>query len=254
MYDLYDYFKIIVGTLLLGWFLFHFLLWIFVFIISETINIHKEYTTTNKFYNWVFVLWYRYMMIAARLRIHVTGAEKVPLDQKFLLVSNHRSKFDNFVQCAVLKKNQLAYVSKPENFKIPMGGRFMRRGLYLSIARGNPREGLKTILKASEYIKGDLVSIGIFPEGARTRDGNLMEFKPGSFKIAEKASCPTVVCCMQGTENISSNWPWKKTDIYMDILDVIQPDVWKEKTTVDVADYAHDLIQKKIAESQEINK
>ncbi len=237
--------SVIVGLILL----FHLFLWIFWLSISLTISMKKEYTKTNKFYNWVFVLWYRYMMIVGMIRLHVTGYEKVPFGTHFLLVSNHRSKFDNFVQCAVLKKTQIAYISKPENFKIPMGRRYMRRGLYLAIARNNPKEALGTILKAIDYIKRDVVSIGIFPEGTRSTDGSLKEFKPGSFKIAEKSGCPVVVCCMQGTENIAKNWPFKKTDVYMDILEVIPADVWADKTTVDVARYTQDLIQKKIEET-----
>ena len=93
-----------------------------------------------------------------------------------------------------------------------------------------------------------VVSIGIFPEGTRSKDGTLAEFKPGSFKIAQKAECPVVVCCMRGTENIAKNWPWKRTDVYMDILDVIEPQVWKEKDTVQVAAEVQNMIQKKIDE------
>lgn len=225
------------------WILWQLLLWIFWSIVNLTINKKKEYTKPSAFYNWAFVLWYRYMMIAGRLKVHVSGYEKVPLDKKFLLVSNHCSKFDNFIQCAVLKKTQIAYVSKPENFKIPIGGRFMRRGLYLSMPRGNTREEFKTIMKAIEYIKEDKVSIGIFPEGTRSKDGNLQEFKPGAFKIAEKTNCPIIICCMKGTINIHKNWPWKKTHVYMDILEVLQPSVWETKNTVEVSQYAQDLIQ-----------
>ena len=244
---------IIIAAVIVGIiFLFHLFLWIFWLSISLTISMKKEYTKTNRFYNWVFVLWYRYMMIVGMIRLHVTGYEKVPFGTHFLLVSNHRSKFDNFVQCAVLKKTQIAYISKPENFKIPMGRRYMRRGLYLAIARNNPKEALGTILKAIDYIKSDTVSIGIFPEGTRSTDGSLKDFKPGSFKIAEKAGCPVVVCFMQGTENIAKNWPFKKTDVYMDILEVIPADVWAEKTTVDVAKYAQDLVQKNIDERNEM--
>ena len=118
----------------------------------------------------------------------------------------------------------------------------MRRGLYLPISRGNPREGLQAILKAIEYIKEDKVSIGIFPEGTRSKDGNLQDFKPGAFKIAEKSLCPVVVCCMRGTIDIHKNWPWKKTDVYMDILEVIDPSVWKDKTTVEVSQHAYELL------------
>ena len=232
----------VLAGLVAAWFLWQILLWLFWICVNLTINKKKEYTTTSRFYNWAFVLWYRYMMIAGRLKLHVSGYEKVPFGKRFLLVSNHCSKFDNFIQCAVLKKTQLAYISKPENFKIPIGGRFMRRGLYLSLPRGNTREEFKVIMKAIEYIKDDKVSIGIFPEGTRSKDGNLQEFKPGAFKIAEKAKCPVIVCSMKGTFEIHKNWPWKTSHVYMDILDVIDPSVWDEKNTVEVSQYAHDLI------------
>ena len=227
------------------WILWQLLLWIFWIFVNLTINKKKEYSTPSVFYNWAFVLWYRYMMVAGRLKVRVTGYEKVPFGRRFLIVSNHCSKFDNFVQCAVLKNTQIAYISKPENFKIPLGGRFMRRGLYLPMQRGNTREELKTVMKAIENIKDDKVSIGIFPEGTRSKDGKLQEFKPGAFKIAEKARCPIVVCSMKGTIDIHKNWPWKRTLVNMDILEVIEPSVWDSKNTVEVSDYAYNLILNK---------
>lgn len=225
------------------WISWQLALWIFWSFVNLTIKKKKQYTKPSAFYNWAFVLWYRYMMIAGRLRVHYTGYEKVPFNKRFLLISNHCSKFDNFIQCAVLKKTQIAYVSKPENFNIPIGGRFMRRGLYLSMPKNDTRAELKTVLTAIDYITTDKVSIGIFPEGTRSKDGKLHEFKPGAFKIAEKAQCPIVVCCMKGTINIHKNWPWKKTDVDMDILEVIEPSIWETKNTIEVSQYAHDLIQ-----------
>ncbi len=233
---------IIPGCIIGVWIFWQLLLWIFWIFVNLTINKKKEYTEPSAFYNWAFVLWYRYMMIAGRIKVHYTGYEKVPFGKRFLLVSNHCSKFDNFVQCAVLKKTQIAFISKPDNFKIPIGGRFMKRGLYLSMPKGNPREEVKTVMTAVQYLKQDKVSIGIFPEGTRSKDGNLHEFKPGAFKIAEKALCPIVVCSMRGTFDIHKNWPWKRTHVYMDILEVIEPSVWQKKNTIEVSQYAHDLI------------
>jgi 1-acyl-sn-glycerol-3-phosphate acyltransferase len=232
----------VIAGLIGVWFFWQILLWIFWIFINLTINKKKEYTQPSAFYNWAFVLWYRYMMIAGRIKLHVSGYEKVPFGKRFLLVSNHCSKFDNFIHCAVLKKTQIAYISKPENFKIPIGGRFMKRGLYLSLPRGNTRQEFQVIMKAIEYIKDDKVSIGIFPEGSRSKDGKLQDFKPGAFKIAEKAKCPVLVCCMKGTFDIHKNWPWKMTRVDMDILDVIEPSVWESKNTIEVSQYAHDLI------------
>ena len=234
----------VIAGLIAFWFAWQLLLWIFWIFVNLTISKKKEYTDISPFYNWVFVLWYRYMMIAGRLKVHVSGFEKVPFDRRFLLVSNHVSKFDNFVHCAVLKKLRIAYISKPENFKIPIGGRFMRRGLYIAMPKGNPREEVKAVMRAIDQIKKDIVSIGIFPEGTRSKDGKLHEFKPGAFKIAEKAQCPILVVSTKGTFDVHKNWPWKRTDVYMNILEVIEPSVWQEKNTVEISDYAHNLILK----------
>ena len=235
----------IVG-LIVAWLSVHILLWLFWIVVSLTISLKKEYEKPSKFYNWAFVLWYRYIIRVARIKLYVTGLEKIPFGTRFLLVSNHCSKFDNFIQCAVLKRTQIAYVSKPENFKIPIGRHFMRRGFYIPIVRGNPRQGLEAILRGIDLIKSDKVSVGIYPEGSRSLDGQLQEFKPGAFKIAEKAKCPVVVVSMDGTQNISKNFPWKRTIVHMDILDVIQPDVWESKGTVEVSEYAHNLIAKNL--------
>lgn len=202
----------------------------------------KEYETPSKFYNWCFVQCYRYLNFCARVRIHTTGMEKLPEDRRFVLVSNHRSNFDNFIHCAKLNKEIIAYISKPENFKIPMGRHFMKRNLYLAINRGHPEDGLKVINKATEYVKNDLVSVGIFPEGSRSKDGSVKQFKAGCFKVAERGNCPIVVTSIQGTEKIHKNWPLKRTDVYFDILEVIDPSIWQEKSTVQVADYTRELI------------
>ncbi len=239
---LYCFYALI--SIIVFWISWQLLLWLFMIFVSLTISLKKEYDQPSAFYNWVFVFWYRYMMLAGNLKLHVSGYEKVPFGKRFLLVSNHSSKFDNFIQCAVLRKTQLAYISKPENFKVPIGRHFMRRGLYLPIARDSAREGLKTVLQAIEYIKDDKVSIGIFPEGSRHEE--LQEFKPGAFKIAEKAGCPILVVAMRGTRSIHKNWPLKRTHVYMDILELIEPSVWQEKNTVEVSQYAHDLILKAI--------
>ena len=218
------------------------IIWLFFISVSFFIRPNKDYDKPSKVFNAIFILWYSYITNFFRVKIRVTGLEKVPFGTRFLAIANHRSNLDNMIQALVLKKEQIAYISKPENFKIPIGGRFMKRGLYLSMPRGNTREEFKTVMKAIEYLKDDKVSIGIFPEGTRSKDGKLREFKPGAFKIAEKAQCPIVVVSTKGTFDIHKNWPWKKTHVYMDILDVIEPTVWSEKNTVEVSQYAHNLI------------
>ena len=217
-------------------------IWLVLIIACLTIPMDKKYETPSNFYRGLFNLGYWSICKLGRVRIHASGLEKIPHGTKFMLISNHRSKFDNMIHSIVLHKEPVAFISKPENFNIPIGRHFMVRQLYMSIERGNPRSGIQTIQKASEYIKNDITSIGVFPEGTRSKDETLMDFKPGCFRIAEKTGCPIVIGVTQGTQNIHKNFPWKKTDVYFDIIKLLSSNETAGKKTVELSDYAHDLI------------
>lgn len=220
--------------------------WLCIICFSFTINKKKEYLSLNKFYIFWLYGFYQYMIIHARLRVHVTGIEKVPFDTKYLFVSNHRSKFDHMIHSIVLKKQYMAFISKPENFSIPIASRFIHRCFYLPIDRVNNREAIKTIVKATDVLKQDSYSIGVFPEGTRSLDNNILEYRPGCFKIAMKANVPIVVAVTQGTEKIKKNAPWKHTDVYIDIIKVYYPDDYKDKTTVQISDEIFELTKEHI--------
>lgn len=126
-------------------------------------------------------------------RLDAEGLEKLPTDRTFLLVGNHRSNLDPMVEMVALRRWKLAFVSKPENFKIPVAGPFIRSCSYLSIDRDDPRKAVSTIHRAADYIREGRCSMGIYPEGTRSHTGELLPFHHGSFKIAKLADCPIAV-------------------------------------------------------------
>lgn len=205
--------------------IYWFILWLTCFYIP----VKKEYEKPSKFYQFLLNAAYWFVCSAARVRVHTTGLEKVPKDRKFLFVSNHLSRFDNMVQCVVLRKTPLAFITKPSNYKIPIGRHLMSRCCYVSIDRGSPKSAAKSIARAAELIRSDAVSVGVFPEGHRGTGYELQEFKAGCFKAAAKADCPIVAATICGTEKVHKNFPFHKTEVYFDILEVIEPG--KEKTT-----------------------
>lgn len=196
------------------------LLWLFLAITGLFIDRKKEYRTFPDFYFTLLNVGYRFICDGARVRLHVSGMEKLP-GENFLLVSNHRSRFDNMLQSVALGRRRIAYLSKPENFRIPIGRRYIHRCGYLAIDRENPRNALVTIHRAAEQISQ--VSMGVFPEGHRGNGAELLPFRPGCLKIALLADCPIVVVVMRGTEKIHLNFPWRRTDVHMDIVGVIEP-------------------------------
>jgi 1-acyl-sn-glycerol-3-phosphate acyltransferase len=114
----------------------------------------------------------------------------------------------------------MAFVSKPENFKVPFFGNMIRKCCFLPIDRENPRNAVKTVDKAANLIKADEVSVGIYPEGTRNKSYvGLLPFHNSVFKIAHKANnAPIVIVGVSGTEKIHKNTPWKRTHVYLEVM------------------------------------
>ncbi len=87
------------------------------------------------------------------------------------------------------------------------------------------------------------MSIGIYPEGTRSKDCKLQEFKPGCLKVAEKAECPMVIVATRGTEKIHKNVPFKRTHVYIDVIDVIPGDQCASIKTVELGKIAYEKIR-----------
>lgn len=195
---------------------------LFLAVCALLVNPHREYEQHSKFYRCVLNGVDRIALWGARVRIHADGLEKIPSDTKnILFVSNHRSNFDPIVTWKVLKKWNVAFVSKEANFKIPIMGRMIRKCCFLAIDRENPRNAMLTIRKAANLLENGQVSVGIYPEGTRSRECELLPFHNGVFKIAQKAQASVVVLAISGTEKIHKNFPLRATDVYLQVADVI---------------------------------
>lgn len=176
------------------------------------------------------------------VRVHVRGADKLPEPERFLLVCNHRSLFDPMVITDKLRKFNISFVSKASNMRIPLFGAMGYGAGYLALDRENDRKALTTILTAADYLKRGLCSIAIYPEGTRSRSGELLPFHAGSFKIAQRANAPLVISSISGTEKIKKNLFRRCTDVYLDILEVLPVEKVKAMSTMELADYSRRLI------------
>jgi len=177
-------------------------------------------------------------------KIETTGTEKLPKDGRFLLVCNHTSNLDPGIPLAVFPDAQLAFISKRENLQLPVIGKMMLKIQCQLLDRENDRAALKTILKCISILKEDRASIGVFPEGGIIKDGKLLHhFRPGVFKIAQKANVPIVVCTLTGTRQIAANLKkLRRTTVRFHLLDVIPPEELKGVTTVAIADRVHAIM------------
>lgn len=224
---------------------------LFLAIAALFVDPQREYTRNSPFYR---RLLYGATARAIRLlhiRIEAWGLEKLPSTGRFLLVCNHRSNFDPILTWQILRKYDLAFVSKPENFRIPIFGRFIRRCCFLAIDRENPKNALVTIQKAAELLKNDEVNVAIYPEGTRSKDCVLLPFHNGVFKIAQKAQVPIVVASIQGTEQIHKNWFRRSTRVRFEILTVIPAEFVAENRTAAIGQQVRETLSQALTEKGE---
>ena len=195
--------------------------------------------------------WFRWLMMqiveviikVLPIRVQATGLEKIPTDGRFLLVSNHLDNIDPAFIYYCFPKSQLAFVGKRETKKMFLVNKIMPKLLCPTINRENDREALKTILQCISLLKNDTVSIGIFPEGYINPHRKLAHFRPGVFKIAQKANVPIVVCTLQGTNHVIGRLlKCKGSTVKLHLLDVIAPEEIRDKNTVEVADRIYQMM------------
>lgn len=146
---------------------------------------------------------FRLLLWVSGTDVTVEGREHIPEHQAVLYVGNHRSYFDILIGYTTVP-GFLGYVAKKEMKRYPVLKNWMEYVHCLFLDRDDPRAALKTILEGIEKVKQG-ISIWIFPEGTRNRQEeptDLLPFKEGSLKIAEKTGCPVIPVAMFGNDDI----------------------------------------------------
>ena len=214
---------------------------VILFIWSLFLSKKKDVTKPNKLYYW----WVRQIChqldVLSRTKVTINGEEKLPKDN-FLLVANHISMFDAIIIVDKLKSQPILGITKMENEKIPVCGPFIHSAGFIALDRSNARKAIYCIKKANTFIENKWCNIFVFPEGTRSKDGELLEFHAGSFNIAYRVDAPVVVCNITGTDMIKKNFPFKKNKVTLDIIDVIYASDYQNMNTQGLADMAKEMI------------
>ncbi|OHW63216.1 1-acyl-sn-glycerol-3-phosphate acyltransferase [Andreesenia angusta] len=144
--------------------------------------------------------WARKLIELSGSEVEVVGEENLPKDETVLFVSNHQGNFDIPLLLGYIDKPK-AFMAKKEMEKMPMVSTWMKYMQCVFMDRDNPRESLKAIKQGSEKLK-EGYSMVIFPEGTRSEDGQLKDFKQGAFKLATKSKVPIVPVTISGSNRI----------------------------------------------------
>lgn len=226
------------------------LAFLFLVIVCALIDPEKPQEEDSRFHRVVTNLYIEALVQLLGVRIETEGLEKTPKEGRFLLVCNHLHEADPVLLLHCFQKSQLAFISKRENKTMFLVGKIMPKLMCQLVNRENDREALRTIIKCIQLIKEDKVSVAVFPEGYIHPQRKFQQFRPGVFKIAQKANVPIVVCTVQDTHKIIKNaMKLKRTTVKLHLLEVIQPESFSGKTTVEVANYVHDLMAEDLGEA-----
>ena len=137
---------------------------------------------------------------ASGVKVVVSGTEKLDPEKPYIFAANHQSQFDILVLQGYLGID-FRWLAKKELFRVPIWGPAMRGAGYIPIDRSHGRQAIKSLDEAAQKITAG-TSVIIFPEGTRSRDGKLHEFKAGAMLLAIKSGVDIVPVAILGTYEI----------------------------------------------------
>jgi 1-acyl-sn-glycerol-3-phosphate acyltransferase len=146
--------------------------------------------------------WAKSQLKWAGVSADVKGLEGVP-EGAVLFAANHQSDFDAALFLALVSR-PVGFIAKLSVKNIPIVRTVMRYMGCVFVDRADPRQQLRAILEGIEIIKGGH-SLVVFPEGTRSKDGAVAEFKAGSFKLATKSGVPVIPVTIDGSRDVFEN-------------------------------------------------
>ncbi len=174
------------------------LLWYTHTVVMATISLLLwPFDRTGAMQHWCARWWCRLIAWSIFSRIHVYGTENVSEDQNYVYMANHSSLIDTPALFAYLP-HQFRIMAKKELFWVPFMGWHLWSAGNFPIDRSDPRKTAKSLRGVIDGVRAGK-SLAVFPEGTRTPDGKLQDFKQGAFKIAVRAGVPIVPVSIRGT-------------------------------------------------------
>lgn len=234
-----NYMRIVLIVLfLIVFFIISIPLFLIEFILGR-FNHHAQIASSQK----IVVMAFHIILFLAGVKRTVIGRENIPGDEPILYIANHRSYFD--VPIAYVSLPTLTgFMAKKEIGRIPFLRTWMRFLQCLFLDRNDIRQGMKTILQAIEQVKAGY-SIFISPEGTRNHGKEMLPFKEGSFKVAEKTGCAIIPVALTNTDEIFENHvPWvKPAKVVIEFGKPIYPNQLDKDQRKHLGSYVQDIIK-----------
>lgn len=206
------------------WLYYGFLFFIMLPFVSLAFILTFPFDRSRRVANWFMFQFGRCFIYYCPLwKVRVIGRDLLVRDKSVIYISNHQSFVDMPLQSALPVR--FKWISKKSLFSVPFMGWMMAMAGHIPIERGRT-SAIKVLEQIDPYLKrGD--SIMIFPEGTRSRDGELLSFKMGAFAASKRKGYSIQPVVIDGTSRIlpSGDWRFKVgIPLYIKVLKVMNPD------------------------------
>lgn len=188
------------------WVIFNILLW--TVLLAGGGLILSIFEWKGKILGQVAHIWSKLILAAAGVKYSVKGLEQLDPNCNYVFVGNHESAFDIPLAWAGIK-HHLVSISKIELKWIPIFGWAMQAAKHIFVDRRNRLKAIKSLQKATESIKKNPRSVMLFPEGTRSKDGEIHQFKKGGLLLAIESQLPIVPMALCGTGDVLVAGTWK---------------------------------------------
>jgi 1-acyl-sn-glycerol-3-phosphate acyltransferase len=145
--------------------------------------------------------WGRAICFITRIQITVEGLDKIQPGTHYIFTPNHLSYTDTPVLLSSIPAN-FRFMAKRGLFQIPFLGTHLQRAGHIPVALEDPRASIRALTQAARIINERRISVLIFPEGGRSENGELQEFKDGAAYTAIKSGVPIIPVALCGTRAI----------------------------------------------------
>ncbi len=197
-------------------------------------------------------LWFRRLgraMVAVNPAWRVVLTGTLPSDPRrpYVVVGNHQSLAD--IPIISRLPWDMKWLGKASLFRIPVLGWYMRLSRDLSVERDDRRSRVEVMIQARERLE-QKVSVMIFPEGTRTRDGRVLPFSDGAFRLAIATGCPVLPIAIDGSFDALPSDGWRfgpPLTVRLHVFDPVPVDGLVATDARDLCERVRTLIVERIA-------
>ena len=172
----------------------------------------------------MFRFWSWCVLKTGGVELKVRDTSRLDPRQAYVFMANHQSNIDIPVLVQALALFQLRWMAKRELLRIPFFGWALWASKHIIVKRSRSKDVVAAMAAAREKLTRG-ISVVVFPEGTRSTDGQLLPFKRGGFRLAEKAGVPIVPVTINGSGVLMKRGDWrlKRGEVEVVIGDAIPP-------------------------------